>query len=142
MVGNQSYFQGLKVDHEWPVLKKKPIDEVQLVRYAGASGDFNPLHYVEAIARKAGFDRLIAQGMLVMGFVGQAITGWIPNWCLRGLKVRFVNVTRLGDTISVVGRIVEIRDEGNEKVVVSEVKAVNQNGEEKLTGFFEAVLPN
>lgn len=140
MAGNQPYFQGLEVDYEWPVLKKKPIDEVQLVRYAGASGDFNPLHYVEALARKAGFDRLIAQGMLVMGFVGQAITGWMPNGCLREFKVRFVNVTRLGDVISVVGRIVEIRDEGSEKVVVSEVKAVDQNGEEKLTGFFEAVL--
>ena len=46
MAGNQPYFQGLEVDYEWPVLKKKPIDEVQLVRYAGASGDFNPLHYV------------------------------------------------------------------------------------------------
>ncbi|KJS88556.1 MAG: hypothetical protein JL57_11995 [Desulfosporosinus sp. BICA1-9] len=116
------------------------MDEVQLVRYAGASGDFNPLHYVESLAQKAGFNKLIAQGMLVMGFVGQAVSGWIPNKFLRRLRVRFVNVTYLGDTISVVGKIIEMREEGQEVVVTSEVKAIDQNGEEKITGLFEAVL--
>lgn len=130
----------LKVGDEWPILRKSPIDEIQLVRYAGASGDFNPLHYLEAVAKKAGFDKLIAQGMLVMGFVGQAVSGWIPNRCLQGLKVRFVNVTRLGDAISVFGQIVDIRVGDQTVIVVSEVKAVDQNGEEKITGFFEALL--
>lgn len=140
MINNPANINNLKVGDEWPVLRKKPIDEVQIVKYAGASGDFNPLHYVESLAKKAGFDKLIAQGMLVMGFVGQAVSGWIPNRFLRGLKVRFVNVTRLGDTISVIGKIVEIREVGQEVIVTSEVKAVDQNGEEKITGFFEAVL--
>lgn len=140
MSGTQVISKGLEVGHDWPVLTKKPIDEVQVVRYAGASGDFNPLHYVESIAHSAGFDQLIAHGMLVMGFLSQAVAGWIPNSSLRNVKVRFVNVTKLGDIISIVGKIVEIRDQGSEKIMVSEVKAIDQNGQEKITGFFEAVL--
>ncbi|MCL6635033.1 MAG: MaoC family dehydratase N-terminal domain-containing protein [Peptococcaceae bacterium] len=135
------FFDDFVVGGELPPLAKEPVDEVQLARYAGASGDFNPLHYVDAVGKKAGFGGVIAHGMLIMGFVGQAVTGWVPDRCLRRLKVRFVNVTRPGDAITVRGRVVDKQVKDGENIVTCEVTAVDQTGQVKLAGVFEAVLP-
>lgn len=132
-------FEDVKVGDELPPLVKEPVTEVQLVRYAGASGDFNPLHTVEGAARAAGFDGVIAHGMLVMAFAAQAVTAWIPNRCLKKLKVRFTAATRPGDVLTVTGRIVEKKAEEN--LVVGQLQAADQKGEVKIKGSFEAVLP-
>jgi acyl dehydratase len=130
------------VGYKWPPLQKEAITLEQLVKYAGASGDFNPLHYEEAVSKKAGFEQLIAQGALIMGFVGQALTGWVDNKYLRMMKVRFVKPTYLGDSITVKGEVVEIKDNSKEKIVVSELVAMDQNGDKKITGMFEVSLPS
>ncbi|HBX23395.1 MAG TPA: hypothetical protein DEF34_07185 [Desulfotomaculum sp.] len=124
-----------------PPLSKPPIDRAQLVRYAGASGDFNPLHYTDEIGNLAGTGGVIAHGMLIMAFAGQAVTQWVPNRCLKRLAVRFVDITRLGDQITVSGRITEIRLENGTGVVVGEMTAADQQGSIKLKGIFEATLP-
>lgn len=132
-------FETLPVGHEFPPLTKDPITGTQLVRYAGASGDFNPLHTVHAVGVKAGFGGVIAHGLLVMGFVGQAVTGWVPNRRLRNLNIRFKGVTRPGDAVTVSGRVVE-RLEGR-NLLRCAVEARDQKGETKIEGTFEAELP-
>lgn len=139
-MAEELYFEEVNVGDEMPRLVKEPITEVQLVKYAGASGDFNPLHTVDEVGKRAGFGGVIAHGMLVMGFAAQAVTAWIPNRCLKKLKARFVAVTRPGDVITVKGKIVEKRD--RENLIVGELQAVDQKGEVKLKGSFEAVLPS
>ena len=57
-----------------PLLVKAPITHLQLVRYAGASGDFNPLHTDPKIGEMIGTGGIIAHGMLIMGFVGQLLS--------------------------------------------------------------------
>jgi len=69
-------FEDVTVGDELPRLVKGPIEQIQLTRYAGASGDFNPIHQDEAFARAAGMGGVFAHGMLSMGFVAQAITDW------------------------------------------------------------------
>lgn len=80
----------------------------------------------------------IAHGMLIMGFVGQAITDWVPKKCLKKFSVRFAGMTRPGDTVTVTGKVREKAD-GNK--IVCDVQAKNQKEEVLVAGFFEAVLP-
>lgn len=119
-------------------LVKGPITQLQLVRYAGASGDFNPLHVVESFGRQTPFGGTIAHGMLVMAFAAEAVTRWIPRPALRRLDARFVGVTRPGDTITVTGRITDQGYDG-EHWLTGEVMARDQNGAVKLQGQFRAV---
>ena len=72
------YYEDLKEGDIFPKLSKDPISRVQLIRYAGASGDFNPLHTVEEAGERAG-SGIIAHGMLVMGMAAQGVTSWIPR---------------------------------------------------------------
>ncbi len=70
------YFDDVKVGDELPPLVKGPIQQIQLTRYAGASGDFNPIHQDDEFARAAGMSGVFAHGMLSTGFVAQALTDW------------------------------------------------------------------
>jgi acyl dehydratase len=55
------------------------VDRTQLVRYAGASGDFNPIHWNERVAREVGLPGVIAHGMLTMALAGRIVTDWIGD---------------------------------------------------------------
>jgi acyl dehydratase len=113
------------------------------VLYAGASGDFNPMHTDDDFARSVGLkDGVITQGMLVMGFVGHAITNWVPRKALRDFNVRFSGMTRPGNTITITGTVLEKKEQGGEHIVVCEVLARDETGDVKITGSFSAALPS
>lgn len=137
----EPFFEDVAVGDPIPELVKEPVTEVQLVRYAGASGDFNPIHTVHRVAEQAGLGGVIAHGMLIMAFVAQAITRWLPDRSLRKFKVRFSGITRPGDVITVSGRITGKRSEPGKGIVTCQVEAKNQKGEIKVSGEFEAELP-
>ncbi|MBI4965040.1 MAG: dehydratase [Desulfomonile tiedjei] len=131
------YSDEIHVDDIMPVLVKAPIDQVQLVKYAGASGDFNPLHFDPEFGKAVGIGGVIAQGMLIAGFVGQAMTNWVPKKYIRKFGVRFAGMTRLGDVVTVTGVVKE--KTGNR--IVCDLEAKNQNGALLVVGSFEAELP-
>ena len=90
------------------------------------------------VAEKAGLGDVIAHGMLVMGFAGQALTKWFPRQHLREFKVRFVRMTRPGEELTVSGHINGEVERDGEKRWVGEVFV--KNGDEvKLTGQFEVL---
>lgn len=126
---------------ELPALEKPPVTRMQLIKFAGASGDFNPIHTIESVGEEAGLGGVIAHGMLIMGFVGQALTTWVPRSSITKFGVRFSAITRPGDTITVRGQITakEETDEGT--FVKIKVQAVDQKGEVKVKGTCEALLP-
>ena len=134
-------FSDLQVGDMLPSVEKDPVTKTQLVCYAGASGDFNPLHTDDAVAQKAGLKGVIAQGLLIMGFVGQAITGWVPKRQLKRFHVRFKGMTLPGDTISVSATVTEKVSEGENLRIVYHTEAKDQNGEIKLSGQFEVLSP-
>jgi len=135
------YFEDVTVGTEMPALTKGPLAKLQHVMYAGASGDFNPLHTDDDFARAVGMkDGVITHGMLVMGFAGQAITAWVPKKNLKKFGVRFSGMTRPGNTITVTGKVVEKRENAN--TIVCEITARDETGDIKLSGHFEAVLPS
>jgi acyl dehydratase len=79
--------------------------------------------------------------MLVMGFVGQSVTDWVPRRCLRSFRVRFSGMTRPGDTITVAGRVRGKRRENGENLIFCEVVACDDHGGVKMQGSFSAALP-
>ncbi len=137
----ETMFESLKLGQEVLRLKKPPITKVQLVRYAGASGDFNPLHTDDEFAKTAGFDGVVAHGMLLMGFVAEAITSWIPKRYLKSIKVRFKGITKPGDQITITGNIIGKRVDGKKGIVDCSIEAADQNNEIKVAGSFVAILP-
>ncbi len=137
-MASEIYFDDVRVGDLMPVLVKDPVEKLQLVKYAGASGDFNPLHTDPEVGKAVGLGGLIAHGMLVMGFVGQAITTWVPKKHLRKFGVRFAGMTRPGDVVTITGVVKGKQAPGK---IICDVEAKNQNGTLLVAGSFEAELP-
>jgi acyl dehydratase len=135
------YFDDVNVGDAIPALTTEPITETQLVRYSGASGDFNPIHTVHHVAEQAGLGGVIAHGMLVMGLVGRAITDWVGVAPLRTFGVRFLGVTKPGQAITITGQVVEKLEVEGEHRLRCEVSAVDQDGQQKVKGSFVVALP-
>ncbi|MCD6571504.1 MAG: hypothetical protein J7L53_12450 [Deltaproteobacteria bacterium] len=141
-MAQEIYYEDINVGDAMPELVKGPIQKLQHVMYAGASGDFNPLHTDDDFAKAIGMDGVIAHGMLIMGFVGQAITSWIPRKYLKKFGVRFAGMTKPNNTITVTGKVTDRRVEAGENLITCEVVAQDENGDVKITGHFEAALPS
>jgi acyl dehydratase len=136
------YFEDVQVGDELPALVKEPVTLNQLVRYAGASGDFNPLHTDPKIGETIGTGGIIAHGMLIMGFVGQLLSDYVGPEALRLFNTRFKGMTHLGDTITCTGTITKKYEEEGEARIAGKVQAADQNGDVKVTGTFVAALPH
>jgi acyl dehydratase len=135
------YFEDVKVGDELPPLVKGPIQQIQLTRYAGASGDFNPIHQDDEFARAAGMGGVFAHGMLSMGFVGQLVTDWAGAGQVRKLGVRFAGLVRLKDTITCRGRVLAKSSKDDVNLVDLEVWAENDKGDKVVTGKATVALP-
>ena len=123
----------MEVGYTFEPLQKDKITHTQLVKYAGASGDFNPIHTVVPFAEAAGLGGVIAHGMLIMGIVGQAIGQWFSIKDLSKFSTRFKAMTRPGEQITVQGRVVD----ETENRWICEAEAINENGEVKVKASFE-----
>ena len=135
------YLDDVKVGDELPPLVKGPIQQIQLTRYAGASGDFNPIHQDDEFAKAAGMGGVFAHGMLSMGFVGQLVTDWAGPAAVRRLGVRFAAIVRLKDVITCRGRVLGRSSQDDVHLVDLEVWAENQRGEKVVTGKATVSLP-
>lgn len=135
------YFDDVRVGDELPPLVKGPIQQIQLTRYAGASGDFNPIHQDDEFARAAGMGGVFAHGMLSMGFVAQAVTDWAGAGRVRKIGVRFAGLVRLKDTVTCRGRIIDTSQKDGVNLVELDVWAENQKGEKVVTGKATVSLP-
>lgn len=93
-------------DGETFTFGKPPITTMQLVMYAGASGDYNRIHYDHHFAMEAGLGGVIGHGMLTMGMLAQAVTDWAgPGALVRDIRSRFVSPVKPGDAVTFVGRV-------------------------------------
>jgi len=115
------------------------LSRTQIVMYAGASGDFNPIHHDETFATKgAGYPSVFAHGMLSMGLTGRLLTDWLGDGVLREFGVRFVRQVWPGDTLTAKGTVTSIGADGR---VAIEVVTTNQRGEPVVAGDAVAMLP-
>ena len=135
------FYEDVQVGDTLPPLVKEPITLQRLVRYAGASGDFNPLHTDPKVGESIGTGGIIAHGMLIMGFVGQLLSDYVGPEALRKFGVRFKGMTRLNDEITCTGTITEKYEADGEGRIAGKVQAADQNGDVKVAGTFVAALP-
>jgi acyl dehydratase len=98
------------------------VTRADLVRYAGASGDFNPIHWNERVATEVGLPGVIAHGMFTMALAGRAVTGWTGNpGALVEYQVRFgrpvpVPDDDAGAEVTVRGKVGAVLDDGRLRV--------------------------
>ncbi len=125
----------LKVGQTHEEVVVHDLSRTQIVQYAGASGDYNPLHSDEVFATKvAGYPSVFAHGMLTMGLTGTMLTNWVGDGRLTKFGVRFVSQVFPGDTLTAKATVKEIREEGGQKLVDLDLETVNQDGKAVVTG--------
>lgn len=133
--------EDVSVGDEAPV-KTQKLSRTDFVAYAGASGDFNPMHHDETIATAAGMPSVFGHGMLSMGILATAITDWAGPGGVRKLRVRFSKQTWPGETVST--RIVAsaMREADGHHLVDLECVLANEHGEAKVVGDATVELPS
>ena len=136
------YGDDVHVGDALPELVKGPIQQIQLTRYAGASGDFNPIHQDDEFAKAAGMGGVFAHGMLSMGFVAQALTDWAGAGRVRKIGVRFAALVRLKDTVTCRGRVLATSSKDDLHLVELEIWAENGKGEKVVSGKATVALPS
>jgi acyl dehydratase len=118
------------------------LTRTDLVRYAGASGDFNPMHHDEVQSQAAGQPSVFGHGMFSMGLLGSAITDYVGIGNLTHYKVRFSRQTWPDEKLTTKVVVVDKREEGGRHLIDLDVRLVNQEGEEKVVGEATAALPS
>ena len=136
------YFEDVREGDEAPPVAMANIARTQIVKYAGASGDFNPIHHDELYAIRAGNDRVFAMGMMTAGFLSHMVTDWVGDGNLRKYKVRFATRIWPGDTVTCKGKITKKYTKDGKNYVEADVFAENQNSEKAIMGTILAELPS
>ena len=111
------------------------LTRTQLVQYAGASGDYNPLHSDEVFVTKvAGYPTVFAHGMLTMGATGKVLTDWFGADQLASYSARFIGQVWPGDTLTAVATISALTQQDGHPLAEVDVSTRNQHGQEVLSG--------
>ncbi|NRD79340.1 dehydratase [Bacillus sp. BRMEA1] len=108
----------------------EPVSRIALIKYAGASGDFNPIHTIDDEAAKAGLPGIIAHGMWTMGNLAKLFTEYYEEGFIQDYSIRFRNMVFLNDVITLKGILKE--KQGN--ILHFDVVALNQDEKEVLKG--------
>jgi acyl dehydratase len=129
----------LSVGEEHSALLVQDLKRTQIVQYAGASGDYNPLHTDEVYASEvAGYPTVFAHGMLTMGMTGKMLSDYVGDGRLTKFGVRFTNQVWPGDDLSATLVLQAIEDVDGEKRANFEVCTTNQDGAVVLKGYAQA----
>jgi len=107
-----------------------PVSRMDLIKYSGASGDFNPIHTIDDEAKKAGLPAIIAHGMWTMGNLAKLFTGYYEEGFVQDYSIRFKGMVFLNDVITLKATLKEKQDRN----LRFTVQAVNQQGKDVLIG--------
>jgi acyl dehydratase len=123
-----------------PVYREGPVTRTDIVRYAGAGGDFNPVHHDEALAHGLGLPSVFAMGLLGAGFLSRLVTDWLGLMNLRHFAVRYLAQVWPGDVLDMAGTVVRAyRHDGEDRVDV-ELTVHNAAGTKLISGHATARL--
>ena len=117
-----------------PEVTVGPITRTDIVRYAGASGDFNPIHHDEEFARAAGMPGVFSIGMHSAGLLGQYVARWVGLGNVRRFGVRFTGQVWPGDVLTLTGRVEGVEGSGAERVAHLKLSATRQTGDVVVKG--------
>ena len=117
----------------------RDLKRTTIVQYAGASGDYNPVHTDEVFTKEvAGYPSVFAHGMLTMGMTGAMLTDYVGDGRLTKFGVRFTNQVWPGDDLDAVATVETIEEVDGQKLANFEVITTNQDGAVVLKGYAQA----
>jgi acyl dehydratase len=134
------FIEDVYIGDQAPNLVWDNLERKDFVKYAGASGDFNPLHYSEPHAKQAGYSQVFAQGMFSAGFLSHMVTDWVGLRNLAAYRTRFTAQVWPGDTITANGEITSVNKMNGE--ILADIWVTNQEGTKVVEGDITANLPS
>jgi acyl dehydratase len=120
----------LKIGESLNEIQLDPVSRMDLIKYSGASGDFNPIHTIDDEAKKAGLPGIIAHGMWTMGNLAKLFTPYYEGGFIQDYSIRFKGMVFLNDVVTLRATLKDV----NDNKLRFQVQAVNQNGSEVLKG--------
>ena len=120
--------------YEIPATNIGPFNQDDLVKYAKASGDFNPIHLDKEFAKTMGLDNVIAHGMLIMAHLGRSIANSNSVSFLKHFSVQFCSITKLEERLICKGEVSKIEENNQKKIITLNLKVLNLSGEIKILG--------
>ena len=122
------------VGHEIPEVIIEPLQQQDLIKYAKASGDFNPIHLDKNFANNIGLDNVIVHGMLIMAHLGKSIANSMTISYLKHFSVQFSSITTLGEKLICSGQVIKIEKEKEKKIISLNLKVLNLSNDIKILG--------
>lgn len=127
---------------ESPVYSVGPITRSDIVRYAGAGGDFNPIHHDETFATSIGLPSVFSMGLFQGGLLSRLAADWLGLANLRTFGTRFRGQVWPGEVLKLSGRITAVGPDEGGTAVRAELTVTNEAGDVKIQGWARAVLPS
>ena len=124
----------VSVGDKIPHLLIEPLTRSSLALYASASGDYNPIHTDLDFAKKVGMKDVFAHGMLIMAYLGRALTNIIPQSNLKNLDTKFCSITNIGDELTCSGKVSKVDDHNSKTIIVFDLIVADEAGDIKITG--------
>jgi len=138
----QLYYEDVIVGDEIAPLVKQPTTR-QLVMWAGASGDYFPIHYDKDFAQSRGLPGVIVHGQLIGAFLGQLMTDWIgEQGSLRKLSCNYKGMNYPGEALTFKGKVTKKYVENEHHYVECRLRAENSKGEKTASGMAIVILPS
>jgi acyl dehydratase len=119
-----------------------PLTTRMFVRYAGASGDFNPMHYDDTLARAAGYPSVFSQGMHSAALLASFAVDWLGAENVRRFAVRFREPVWPGDVLTCSGEVISISRNECGLLVTAELTAARQTGGIAVSASADFLLPD
>jgi len=111
-----------------------PVDRMALVRYAGASGDFNPIHIVDEEAKRTGLPGIIQHGMLTMAQMGTLVSPYLANGFVEHFQTRFVGMLFLGERLTIGGEVTAVEAHADDQTITFDLHARTHEGRQIAKG--------
>lgn len=124
---------------ELPPRRFGPVTLTDIVRYQGASGDFNPMHHDDELARSAGYPAAFSVGMLGAGYLATYCTDLFGADTVRRFRTRFRELVWRGDSLTATGQVVSVSVREGERLLALELQLTNQAGVVVIHGTAEFV---
>jgi acyl dehydratase len=138
----QVYYEDISEGSELPALVKYPTT-MQLVKYAGASGDYYQIHYDKDFAVASGLPGVIVHGWLALAFLGQMLTGWLgEEGKLVKLSGSYRGINKVNEDIFCYGKVTRKYVEEGKNYARVEIRAENPQGDKTVTGTALVTLPS
>jgi acyl dehydratase len=138
-----AHFEDLQEGDEiadWPPIEN--ITRSHFVRYAGASGDFNPMHHDDTVATKVGYPSVFGHGMFTAGVLGHYLTDWVGVGNVRKFAVQFKGQLYPGRTLQIKAKVNRKYKENGENRIDADLTVTDDQGATLVTGSATAALPS